>query len=175
MLELPGRGHPPWSWYASNYPDRWDSYLKFTVVRNPWDRFVSAYIYARTKTSYWHNEQIGLHPNYTLLAEKSFEECCEIALNQREKLRHESWCPQHWWIAEEVNGRYRQMVDLVLRLERLDEDMELLWEQLGIPPMNLPHINSSKHDDYRSYYNERTASIIEDIYSVDIELLGYEF
>jgi len=174
-LGLPGKGHPPWNWFAANAPGKWNAYLKFTIVRNPWDRFVSAYVYATMKESYWHGERKGMHPDYGLLTNQSFEACCEIALQRRTDLKHESWYPQHLWIAQEINDENRLMVDLVLRYERLEEEMAVLSERLGIESMVLPCINASSHDNYRDFYNEKTRKIIAELYAVDIALLGYTF
>jgi len=109
------------------------------------------------------------------MSDKSFEECCSIAQEHRDQLKHESWYPQHMWITQQTDGRYRVMVDLVLRLENLAEDFAILCNRLGIPSIEPPLINASQRGHYRSYYNDDTASIIADVYSVDIELLGYKF
>lgn len=175
VLDLPGRGHPPWNWFAENFPRKWKSYLKFAIVRNPWDRFVSAYVYAKMKQSYWHNERAGLHPDYPLLSTKTFEECCFIAQKQRQVLRHESWYPQHLWLAQQLNRQCRLMVDLVLRYEKLDEDIALISTRLGLEPIELPRINVSQHSCYRDYYNEETRTVVADLYATDVALFGYQF
>lgn len=175
VLDLPGRGHPPWNWFAENFPRKWNSYLKFAIVRNPWERFVSAYIYARMKESYWHNEHAGLHPDYPLLSTKTFEECCFIAQKQRQALKHESWYPQHLWLAQQLNGQCRLMVDLVLRYEKLNEDIALISARLGLESIELPRINVSQHSCYRDYYDEETRAIVSDLYATDIALFDYQF
>ena len=39
--------------YKEHYKDYWDKYKKFTVIRDPIDRFISAYKFARMKESGW--------------------------------------------------------------------------------------------------------------------------
>ena len=174
-LNLGGRGHPPWHYFSTNFPNEWKTYKKFTIVRNPWDRMVSAYCYARMEKSFWHNSQTGLHPDFELLRDKSFEECCEMLEQDRQSLTHESWHSQHLWIAGMLNGKLACAVDYVLRCESLDRDFSRLCEALGKPQTVLPHINKSERMLYKDYYNAKTRSTIARLYATDIELLGYSF
>jgi len=174
-LELPGRGHPPWNWFAAHYPLEWRQYLKFSIVRNPWDRLVSAYIYATMKESFWHGEQRGMHPDYALLSGASFDTCCRILQHERSRLKHESWYPQHLWIARQANGRFESMVDLILGYERLEQDFSLLCEQLGAGQLVIPHINASERVGYREYYTDETRDIVAEVYATDIALFNYRF
>ena len=176
-LELPGRGHLPWQYYYVVYPEQWDLYIKFTVVRNPWDRVVSAYHYAKMEKSYWHDNlnRITPHPDYELLSKRTFAECCEILKNRRNMLKHESWHPQHLWTAKTENGNNLLMVDFVLRYENLENDFAVLCERLGVSNINLPYVNKSNRNNYRQYYTQETKEIIEELYSIDIGLFKYEF
>lgn len=176
-LELPGRGHLPWQYFYLVYPEKWDSYTKFAVVRNPWDRVVSAYHYAIMDKNFWHDnlKQGDLHPDYELLSKKTFAECCEIIRDRRNLLRHEAWYPQHVWIAKKENGSNSLMVDLILRYENLENDFTVLCEKLGISNIHLPQVNPSNPEMYRTYYSDETRKIIEHVYATDIKLFKYEF
>jgi len=177
VLGLQGRGHLPWQYYCLVYPQEWNSFTKFTVVRNPWDRVVSSYTYARMKKSHWHDNvnQVNLHPDYAFLHDKTFSECCQVLKQRKNLLKHESWRPQYQWMAKQDNGTYRVMVDYVLRFENLENDFTELCERLGIRNLHLDRINKSDREQYRRYYSPETREIIADVYSKDIEMFNYDF
>jgi len=175
VLGMPGSGHYPWQFYSQNFPDKWNSYRSFTVVRNPWDRLVSAFSYACMETSVWHDSVTAPHPDYNLLKGKAFSEFCEILANHREQLSHESWHPQYIWIAGTQAGKIVLAVDEVLHCESLDVEFPALCTSLGIDNAGLPRINTSGHGDYREYYDSRTIAMVERLYADDIRLFNYTF
>ena len=61
------------------------------------------------------------------------------------------------------------------RFEHLQDDFNEVCDRIGIPRKELPHVNQSKHRDYRNYYNKRTRKMVEDAFAQDIELFGYTF
>jgi chondroitin 4-sulfotransferase 11 len=176
-FDMPGPGHWPWYYYAENYPELWRQYTTFAVVRNPWDRMVSAYRFAKMKNSYWHNALVAGPPlDYELLLHKSFEECLTMVDRQREQLKGESWFRQTDWVAGPKAPGGKVMVDRVLRLENLADDFRELCEHLGFEPPPLLKINRSKRSrDYREYYNDNTRKLVERLYASDIETFGYSF
>lgn len=180
-LGMRGAGHPLWTVYANAHPREWHDYFKFTVVRNPWDRLVSAYSYAQMERSYWHDAQLQPHPDYELLKGLDFQEFCLFLkknahlLKSGSLLKHESWFQQYLWVAQEENKQIRTIVDRVLRYENLDVHFPMLMAELGISSVVLPHVNRSDRGSYRDYYDAESRQIVADIYEVDIKLFGYEF
>lgn len=175
VLGLPGSGHPPWQYFYNIHHEKWCAYKKFTVIRNPWDRAVSAYCYARMKTSYWHNPVSGMHPDYAVLSNRSFDDCIYILKNERELLRHESWHPQTLWLmgTERLSGKL--MVDFILTYENLENDFSLLCDKLAIPVKKLPHSNRSDRKAYKGFYKNRTIDLISEIYADDINTFNYAY
>jgi hypothetical protein len=175
LFDMPGRGHVAWHYYAICYPELWEQYTSFTVVRNPWDRAVSAYHFAKMKDSYWHNARL-LPPDYQFLSNKSFEECLSTLHEDRDRLIGEAWHSQSSWVAAPRLLGGELMVDRVLRFETLDHDFAELCRELGAQAENLPRLNPSNRSlDYRQYYNDRSRKLVELIYQADIEAFGYSF
>ena len=174
-LSLPGRGHPTYQYYMKNFPSKWAFYTKFTVVRNPWDRIVSAYTYAKMWKSYWHNTRMGPHPDYQLIHNKCFEKCCEILLNQRHLLRHEAWAPQYFWIMTKKNNDDLLVIDHILRYENLEDDFLKLCSAIGIKNLSLPIVNESIREKYTQYHTEKTKKIVETLFFKDIQMFNYTY
>jgi hypothetical protein len=133
----------------------------FTLVRNPWDRTVSYY--------HWLQTQAFDHPAVRLarrLDFPSFLRAPEIRAS----------------FANEGYGAYVQSpsgkncCDQFVRLEHIDEDLELVEAHLGFALTPLPHLNASERpDDYRAAYNEADAEIVSDLCAEDIGQFGYAF
>ena len=67
-------------------------------------------------------------------------------------------------------------VDVILRMETLQNDWDQLFPQLGIrDPLKLPLVNSSKHKDYRTYYSSEDIAFVREHWKEDIEAFGYNF
>ncbi|MGB3364737.1 MAG: sulfotransferase family 2 domain-containing protein, partial [Thermodesulfobacteriota bacterium] len=61
------------------------------------------------------------------------------------------------------------------RFENIAADSKKVFERLGFKNASLPHKNSSKHRNYRTYYTDETREEVRRRYSKDIEFFGYEF
>ncbi len=175
-LGIVGGGHRPWRFHAQSLPQVWQQYLSFAVVRNPWDRAASAFHHARMPDSHWHRQQGTPHPDYQLLADKSFEDCLRILCEQPGRLIHEAWTDQSQWILDMQSPAKPLMVHSVLRYETLDDDFAKLCNRLHVESAELPVLNTSdRARDYRSFYNEASRKMVEQLYADDIRAFGYTF
>jgi hypothetical protein len=137
-------------------PATYAGLYKFAVVRNPWDRLVSRYA------------QLLRNPDqpsrHTDKAVNGFEDFVrwEIARNKSH---------QHTYVCD-ANGK--MIVDFIGYFERLEEDFAKICGRLQVNA-SLPKANSSKHEDYRSYYTPATRELVAEHYRRDIESFGYDF
>lgn len=171
-LEMSDIGHHGWRYYKSRYPQKWGTYTKISVVRNPWDRVVSCYEYAKMEDSYWHSTnskaRAGKHLDYDLLKDSSFENCLGILKNTPQKLRHQGWSNQSNYI---YNGD-KLMVDYVLDVNEIDNKLSEILNQ----KINIPKINVSNQNNYKDYYSDKKmVNIVSDRYKTDLLNFNYEF
>jgi chondroitin 4-sulfotransferase 11 len=140
------------------FPIEWGEYFKFALVRNPFDLLVSRY--------FWSRDVQQLES----FKEKSFSEYI-IAVNYH---KLPEWTiPKCQYNYLSVNGEVA--MDFIGRFENLQEDFNTIWDKIGIPRQEIPHVNKSKHKHYTEYYNEETKQIVAEKYAKDIEYFGYKF
>ena len=143
--------------------ERWDRKFRFAFVRNPWDRAVSSFRFALDQNK---------DSRFVAL---TFREWLRLAFVERHPLYFDlpvSFLPQFDWISDQEDNL---LVDFVGRFENLQADFAKVCERIGCAGLKLPHYNSTKHDDYRSYYDDESIEIIARWHKKDIEQFGYEF
>lgn len=151
-------------------PAHFDGLFKFAFVRNPWDRLVSAY----------HHFQREQH---SLLQSQRILEFCDFA----------KWIvtdcgsyrgPKHVFVAAVRGHQVNHLVDLqgtrivdfVGRYEQLEQDFRKICERIGIPTPGLPHQRKSrKRRDFRTYYDDPTAELVQSFYQADVAGFRYSF
>ncbi len=167
-------------WAKDKLGDEWADFYKVAFVRNPWDRLVSWYTMIREKGEMtWRKRILGKRryndlTQYVLANSNSFEEfiynCTDTIddIDGRKSIIYN----QLDYLSDEGGSL---IVDFVGRFENLASDSKKVFEQLGFENASLPHKNSSKHRNYRTYYTEETREEVRRMYSRDIEFFGYEF
>jgi hypothetical protein len=171
------QGHIRASELHKQLHESWDDFFKFCFVRNPWDRFVSAYVYyAQASSSFlsrlrFTQEFFRSHSQLgrQIARCQNFKEFC---LNLYEFDLDIHFEPQLNYIA---NNKGELLVDFIGRYETLEQDFSDICERIGLPHCRLPHFRRTKRQSYKYYYDQQTKEIIRNFYKDDIELLKYEF
>lgn len=148
-------------------------YFKFTFVRNPWDRFISAYEYI--KGGGW--KQMNPDQDW----DKPY---CDV-LNSFNSLKEFARRPEVWTGMMHFRPQFdfvtidkkTDCLDFIGRVENLGNDLKFICEQIGCKYNHLPHINKSKksHQHYKNYYDDELKNIVDTVYSKDIEYFKYNF
>lgn len=150
---------------------RLNLYYRFTFIRNPWDRFLSAYLFLKSGGM---NDK-DKWASKSLIGGRDFEEFI-LDTPIKKILGQVHFCRYVYFL----NGK----MDFIGKLENFDEDFKQLlinideykWSNLGEDEIVVPHLNitaDKKH--YTEYYNDRTAKAIGKLYEKDIHEFGYEF
>lgn len=143
--------------------------IKFTVVRNPWNRVVSEYLYMiKVGGCKCSNKKEEIPKSF-------FEYVCSGFGCSWEN----HTLPQVSFLKNKQGG---VDMDFVARFENFEEDVTNIFKKIGVShELPLPMFNPSFNNylkytqPYWSFYNKKTKNIIESIYSEDIETFGYEF
>lgn len=150
----------------------WEEYTSITTIRNPWDRVVSIYHYGkRNPKSVW---------NKLYSKASSFEEFVTMLPKFLDKNvysgGHKKAGQRGISIAEfaySIDGE--KLIDNILPIETIDDSLPSLVERLGLPNLQVPTVNATKHESHRDYFNAETRAIIANIFSKDIEIGDYSF
>lgn len=153
--------------------DIWNSYFKFSVVRNPYDRLHSLW---------WNGRYVGKKH------ELAFPEFADYALQRTLKARIQNWRKRQWTIHQRFwpqaqflrskNGKIE--MDQILKFESIADDFAELAQRIGLPSTQLPKVlmKNRKPQSRRHYaddYDDRSRAIVADYYRDDIEAFDYDF
>jgi len=129
----------------------WDSYYKFCVVRNPFDRAISLYYWHLTKHA---NDRQDL--NRFILGLSANKLCT--------------------WHRYTINNKIA--MDMVCHYENLQIDLDAAAAKIGIPPLILSNAKGAFRKDRRPYsqlINPEAREHIEHQCSTEIEAFNYQW
>ncbi len=176
LFGIPGGFHASVKKFQIIYEqEAFDTYFKFTFVRNPWDRLFSAYRFL-LKGGMYERDRIWAQDNIA-----RFNDFDDFVLNwvRPERLdEHVVFKPQHSFLT--VPWRSGVRVDFVGYYENIDDDFESIRQTLGLPDnrrlarenLTGPGIQSSA---YLKAYSDAARARVADVYRRDIELFGYSY
>ncbi|HWT15359.1 MAG TPA: sulfotransferase family 2 domain-containing protein [Patescibacteria group bacterium] len=128
-------------------------YLRFAVIRNPWDRFVSGWKYCASTR------------------QRDLPDVLAHLPSEGHDYRHLTR-PQH----ETISHRDGTLaVDVVLRFETLQSDFDALCDRIGMPRQPLQHLNRTARADYRKYFDPDSLQRFNAHFAIDIARFGYTF
>jgi hypothetical protein len=136
----------------------YNSYFKFSFVRNPWARVHSWYKNVLRDKN--HLENYGVSP--------------EIMFHQflEQYIGHGALKPQTYWLK---NFRGDIKLDFIGKFENLDIDFDVVKEALGLHELDLPRKLEGGGSNYLTAYDHQTKQLVSDFYSEEIDLFGYKF
>ena len=126
--------------------------FKFTSVRNPWDRLISFYFSPHRGQVAWDRQKFI----------KFVKEIPPVT--------------DYISLEESNNPSTRRFnIDYFVRFENLNHDFKEVCKQIGVPYTPLPQRNKSKHQDYKSYYDDELVELVMKRFCQEIGFFGYKF
>jgi hypothetical protein len=147
----------------------------FSVVRNPWERLVSAYRFARQGRGEGETYRAGMWrpERYRGAAFETFDRFVREWLADHNVRKLDGvFQPQSIFLCDPEG---RPLVDHVGRLEDLAPTYAFIAEHARpIPPLARAN-RSGAEVDYRTLYSPDLARLVGRIYAEDVERFGYRF
>lgn len=137
-----------------------NEYFKFAIVRNPWDRAVSQYVYMSKRADL--RRYIGMRQGAT------FKEYLGLI---RQKM-HVQWEPQINFLRD-TDGT--NLVDYVGRFETFNDSVNEILSKIGITSAEIPHEKKGSRGSYHDYYDDESIETVAKFYADDISEFGYNF
>jgi len=152
-------------------PNTYQSYFKFTIVRNPWSRLFSAYNFLRSggfseRDKAWFDSNLSQFVN--------FEDFVLNWLSEKSIYEYLHFWPQVFFL-KNLSGEVE--LDYIGHFETIDHDFKKIVSILGIPELTLPHHNqmADVFIDHRRFFSDVMIRKVADIYEDDINVLKYRF
>jgi hypothetical protein len=134
---------------------RWNSYKKITIIREPYDRFISDYAWLRTY------EQFSKYTidEFIYLRER-------VVNNNRynENMYYDHFYPMHYYF-EDIE------YDYVLRFENLDEELKKIKKIFNIEK---PFLKTNASNRTGIILNKKQKGRIYNLYKEDFKQFGYK-
>jgi hypothetical protein len=153
--------------YSFINKDIWDSYYKFIIVRNPYDRAMSDY--------FWMMKDLKIKDSFENFLNMSgqfdiMKNTKSISDYRADHLRKQI---DYFYL----NGNKIEY-DNVIRFENISTGFQNLALQLNLPLYffsRKENVLKKKQDHYSFFYNQKRKRLVEDKYLFDIDFLGYQF
>ena len=146
-------------------PTLWGEAFTFSVVRNPWDRFLSLYHYGII--------------SHTFPATLTFREFVSQLESPRYKLQQRLHRATPYYFSacdylEDENGNL--MVDYVARYESRKRDIKTIGQHIGIEDFGSVVTQEAAPDaHYSTFYDAYSRDVVGKNFKDDIERFGYSF
>lgn len=138
--------------------DLYDTYFKFSFVRNSWSRAFS-----------WYKNVIRDETHQRKLKVSS-----ECSLKEFLRGYKHNWGlrSQLFWLK---NAQGEIPMDFVGRFENLEKDFSIVCDQLGITDKQLPDLLVTERTNYTDYYDQESIDMVYKIYQQEINLFKFEY
>jgi len=156
----------------------WDSYYKFCVIRNPFDKLVSGFqMLEKRKEKYTVQRKLLEYASRFLRMGNPVD----LVTGETKVDRFRSWIKNGGWL----NDRNKYLIkgaecmDFYIMFEDLENGVETVCNHLGVPfePENIPKLkygNRVCDISLSEYYDSETIKIVTNLYKIELDRFGYK-
>jgi len=149
--------------------DKFNSYVKFTIVRNIYDWLVSIY---------FHIVHAEPHPFHKQVKRLSFKDFLSFYIDVMMK-NHNIGLGDNKCVTPlgfiRANGI--MLLDYIGRFEEIGKEIKHIQKKIGLREDPLPRININSHrdKDYRQYYDDESVGMVRKYFEEDLIYFNYEY
>ena len=137
---------------------KWDDYYTFGFTRNPWDWIYSLFLRVlNSKIHVLHKQLMDMGGTFPDFANW-------YLTGQRKKCQVDFF----------TDGKGKILVDDLLKYENFEAEIAKFAVRFNMK-IEPKRMNSYKHGNYRTYYDEKLRQLVAERLKDDIKLGGYEF
>ena len=153
--------------YNSN---EFENMFKFVIVRNPYDRAVSSWLYCTRNNWKWRIFN-------STFKKRAFQYFLErLPKIWKKKTSRHTATHTRPVMPDITDNSGEILVDYIGKLENISDDFNYICDEIGIPHHEFPVVNSSgRVKKYRNFYNKKSKKLVEQYYKNDIENFDYSF
>ena len=149
--------------------EQFDSYYKFIVIRNPWERIVSGYNFVLRRK----HMRFSFDTFYNFLGKNGKFHKRMNESSERGFLGYHLIPQKEYFFLDSVKIKY----DLVIDFENIDHGFKTLINDLKLPSdfFDVKQNIGKQKKHYSYYFNKRNKNLFENIFKEDIDFFNYEF
>ena len=153
---------------SGKMPKEWEEKFAFAIVRNPFERFISAWkmFTVGTTTHNGYKSSLTLREFFDIISGK--KNIVNSRVNIKRKIHT---CPQT------DPSLLLDHADYIGRFENYEAEIKHIFGKLGVTIENVPKTNISKHDHYSTYFENdlQLKQEVEEFYKEDLKTFGYSY
>lgn len=172
--------HMTAGWYQLTFDEEtYNRYFKFTFVRNPWDRLVSAYHFVKAggmseADRIWGERVLSRFSSFDDFVKRWVIEKNVTNIGEGLEKTRVVFAPQYGFVC--IRGSKIPAVDFIGSFENIKTDFAHVAETIGVQvALDFLNVSNKSQRSYIDEYTDESRSIVADVYRTDIEMFGYDF
>lgn len=167
------KGHDIRSPYFTHLKDinklKLEGYHLFTVIRNPWERVLSAFLHLKKGgiNEFDEYDKIRFIEKYD-----DFKTFIKQEFSKQDILKQLHFIPQLEWICDDQG---LIIVDTIIKFQDLPQALGNFMKDRGHQNFFLPRTNDTRHRHYSKYYDQESSVLISKAYQKEIKLFEFKF